>query len=240
MCGRFTLTAELEKVAELYEVETEEFAPPRYNIAPTQPVVVIFQDFGKRELCLMRWGFVPSWVKNPGDFSLIINARSETVTYKPSFKSAIRHRRCIIPATGFYEWHRNGTTRTPYFIKPRHQEIIGFAGIYETYAHKNGSEIDTVCFLTTQAGPDIAHIHHRMPIPVPVDKAERWLDCINYAPADVEDFYKDMHMGQFEAVTVSDRVNSARHDDVALQEPTTGIEKKSEDAEDTQTQLTLF
>lgn len=216
MCGRFSITKSLQEAAALFECKSDENAPPRYNIAPTQPIPVIFQNFEARTLQLMRWGFLPSWVKDPQDFSLIINARSESVLQKPSFKSAIRHRRCIIPATGFYEWHRNGTIKTPYYIKPKDQEVVGYAGIYETYAAANGSEIDTVCFLTTAASKDIAAIHHRMPVVIAPEKADIWLDCVNHSPLDTTFFYDSSQTGFYDIIPVSDRVNSARHDDPSL------------------------
>ncbi|MEP6356507.1 MAG: SOS response-associated peptidase [Hyphomicrobiales bacterium] len=217
MCGRFTLTTELATAASVFGCECEDKAPPRYNIAPTQPISVIFQEFGQRQMRLMRWGFVPSWVKDPKDFSLIINARSESVLHKPSFKSAIRHRRCIIPADGFYEWHRKGGVKTPYYIKPKHDGVVGYAGIFETYASANGSEIDTACFLTTAASADIAAIHHRMPVLVSPEKAEMWLDCTNYSAKDVGAFYDNAQTGLYDIRPISDRVNSARFDEPSLQ-----------------------
>lgn len=220
MCGRFSLNADIGRAARLFGCESSgDGAPPRYNIAPTQPIHVIFQDFSRRVLRLMRWGFVPSWVKEPENFTLIVNARCESVAQKPSFRAAIRHRRCIIPATGFYEWHREGKTRTPYFIGPKDGGIVGYAGIYETYSAANGSEIDTVCFLTTVASADIAPIHRRMPVRVPPEKAGMWLDCANYLPRDMAPFYENSNDGLYGVVQVSARVNSAKFDDPGLQEP---------------------
>jgi len=218
MCGRFSLTSETPKAAAIFGCETEECAPPRYNIAPTQPISVIFQEFGKRNLRLMRWGFVPAWVNDPRDFSLIINARCESVEQKPSFRSAIRHRRCIIPANGFYEWHREGGAKTPYFIKPKAGDVVGYAGIYETYASANGSEIDTVCFITTAANADIAPIHHRMPVLIAPQKADIWLDCVKYSPRDAAFFYEHSATGPYDIIPISNRVNAVKNDDPMIQE----------------------
>lgn len=244
MCGRFTLTANVARAAQIFGVETEEQAPPRYNIAPTQPIHVIAQEFGRRRLQLMRWGFVPAWVKEPETFTLIINARCETVTTKPSFRSAIRHRRCIIPATGFYEWHRDGKMKTPYFIKPKDAEIVGYAGIFETYAAANGSEIDTVCFMTTEADGEIANIHHRMPVLVSPNEADRWLDCVQYGPHDVEFLYQAKSAGKYDIIPVSDRINIAKNDDSALQdrvEAEDAASGETRESDDRSTdQLTLF
>lgn len=219
MCGRFSLITPLPEAAAIFGCSCEDHAPPRYNIAPTQPITVIFQEHGVRHMRLMRWGFMPAWVKDPQDFSLIINARSESVMQKPSFKTAIRYRRCIIPADGFYEWHRSADTRTPYFIKPKGGGVLGYAGLYETYAGADGSEIDTACFLTTAASADIAAIHHRMPVLISPEKAEMWLDCGTYSAKDVTPFYSNSNEGLYDIIPVSDKVNSARHDEPSLQRP---------------------
>ncbi|MEM8798309.1 MAG: SOS response-associated peptidase [Pseudomonadota bacterium] len=219
MCGRFALITDPSEAAAVFNAETTETAPPRYNIGPTQPIFVIFQDFGKRKTCLMRWGFVPAWVKDPKSFSLIINARSETVSEKPSFRTAIRHRRCIIPTNGFYEWQRSGNRKVPYYIRDPSGGVTGYAGLFETWSSADGSEIDTVCFLTTAANPDIAAIHDRMPVPIDPEDAETWLDCVNFGPADVERFYTRSTAGRYEIRAVSDRVNAVRNDDPQIQDP---------------------
>ena len=241
MCGRFAINHSLKEAAEIFECNDLEGAPSRYNIAPTQPIPVIFQEFNKREMRLMRWGFLPSWVKEPKDFSLIINARSESVLEKPSFKSAIRHRRCIIPASGFYEWHRAGEQKTPYYIAPKNGAMLGYAGLYETYAHANGSEIDTVCFLTTEASSDIAAIHHRMQVLVPPKLADVWLDCGEHSPSDVSFLYGNERNDFYNIIPVSDRVNAVRNDDADLQ---SRIEVKTEpdqqEADKSSSQLSLF
>lgn len=218
MCGRFALTTGLPQIADTFAMVVTESAPPRYNIAPTQPIHVIFQEFGHRNLRLMRWGFVPSWVREPENFSLIINARCETAKEKPSFRSAIRHRRCLIPADGFYEWQRSGAKNAPYYFRPRDRGLIGYAGLYETYVAANGSEIDTVCFMTTAATADIAAIHHRMPVAIPPDAVDRWLDCAHHLPDSLENLYRNQPLGFYDIIPVSARVNSARNDGPELQE----------------------
>ena len=154
---------------------------------------------------------------------------------------AIRHRRCIIPASGFYEWHRTGEQKTPYFIAPKNGEMLGYAGLYETYAHANGSEIDTVCFLTTEASSDIAAIHHRMPVLVPPKLADVWLDCVEHSPNDVSFLYGNERNDFYNIVPVSDRVNAVRNDDADLQTRVEGKatteQQKSDKSSD---QLSLF
>ena len=241
MCGRFAINHPLKEAAEIFECNDLEEAPNRYNIAPTQPIPVVFQKFNKRQMCLMRWGFLPGWVKDPKDFSLIINARSESVLEKPSFKSAIRHRRCIIPASGFYEWHSVGEKKTPYYIAPKNGEMLGYAGLYETYAHANGSEIDTVCFLTTEASSDIAAIHHRMPVLVPPKLADVWLDCVEHSPKEVAFLYGNERNDFYNIVPVSDRVNAVRNDDADLQNRVEAeIEPDQQEIDKGSNQLSLF
>ena len=212
MCGRFSLTASPEEVAELFDLDAIEPFPPRYNIAPTQPIMMIGSGpLLKPAAVLVRWGFVPAWVKDPGDFTLLINARSETAAEKPSFRNAMRHRRMLIPASGFYEWHRPADKSQPkqaYWIKPRRSDgVIAFAGLMETWASPNGSEIDSGCILTTNANPEFAKIHHRLPVVIRPADFERWLDCRNFEPRDMADLLNPVEDDFFEIIPVSDRVN---------------------------------
>lgn len=144
--------------------------PPRYNIAPTQPVPVVILENGVRHFRLMRWGFVPSWVKDPRKFTLLINARAETVQEKPAFKHAIRRRRCLIPADGYYEWQSSGGRKQPYFIYPRMGSPIGFAGIAETWMGPNGEEMDSVAIITAEATTGMSVLHHRVPVTIAADQ----------------------------------------------------------------------
>lgn len=228
MCGRFSLTASPDQVAGVFGLEIFEDFPPRYNIAPTQPILaVVDAPSGRREGILVRWGLVPSWVKDPADFSLLINARSETAAEKPAFKNAMRHRRVLIPASGFYEW-RKSRDRTvpsqPYWIHPRDGApdgtIVAFGGLMETWSGKDGSEIDTGAILTTDASPDLAAIHHRMPLVIPPEHFDRWLDCKNYRPQDVADLLVPAQPELFEAVPVSDKVNKVANAGPEIQERT--------------------
>ena len=207
MCGRFSLTADPEELAALFDLaELSEF-PPRYNIAPTQPILTVgINAAGKRDAILVRWGLIPHWVKDPGDFTLIINARSETANTKASFKTAMRHRRVLIPASGFYEWHRPANKKLPkqaYWIKSASGEPIFFAGLVETWMGKDGSEMDSGCILTTQSNEQIGNIHHRMPVVIQPSDFDRWLDCKTQEPKDVADLLDPVADGFFEALAVS-------------------------------------
>lgn len=211
MCGRFALTATLEEIAATTGAGTVEPFPPRYNIAPTQPVLVITRGAGGEAAALLaRWGLVPAWVKDPREFTLLINARAETAADKPSFRTAIRHRRALIPASGFYEWHRpsaKNARKQPYWIRPKEGGLVLFGALLETWLGEDGSEIDTACILTTAANNALAPIHHRMPVVIRPEDQARWLDCVHYQPGDVADMMRPIADDYFEAVPVGDKVN---------------------------------
>ncbi len=228
MCGRFTLSDERQRVEHVFGVADIDPYPPRYNIAPTQPVLVIHpapprpegSNLPDRMATLMRWGLLPSWVKDPGGFPLLINARSETAAGKASFRAAMRHRRCIIPANGFYEWRRDKATRQSqaYWARPRDDQLVGFAGLWETWSGPDGSEVDTCAILTTDAGPDLAFIHDRVPVTLSAEDYAQWLDCRDNAPADVAHLMAAREPGFYEPVPISDRVNKVANDDPAVRE----------------------
>jgi len=176
MCGRYTLIASPEVIRNLFRYAELPNFPPRYNIAPTQPIPVIRLMNGQRQFVLMRWGLLPSWVKDPKQFSLIINARGENVIDKPSFRAAMKRRRCLIPADGFYEWKAGGPRKQPYYIHARSGVPLAFAGLWETWTGPNGEELDTVAIVTTAANPTLAPLHDRMPVIVPPEDFDRWLD----------------------------------------------------------------
>lgn len=219
MCGRFALTATPAEVEQLFDIAGLEPFPERYNIAPTQPICIVRRSAaGGREGTLVRWGLVPHWVKDPASFTLLINARSETASEKPAFRAGMRHRRCLIPASGFYEWQRSEKHKQPFWIAPSAKNLVAFAGVWETWMGKDGSEIDTAAFLTTTANASLSAIHHRMPVVIEPDAFARWLDPV-VEPRDVADLLCAAPDGFFEPVPVSSRVNSARNDGPDLQSP---------------------
>lgn len=184
MCGRYTLHGTPDEVAQQFDCPVRDNFPARYNIAPTQPVGVIRMpeagiDFSKRHYHLMRWGFIPEWAaraKNP-DFAQrpLINARSETIVQKPTFRHAFKRRRCLFPANGFYEWKTIAGEKRPFYCKPRSAAIFAFAGIWETILDPGGGEMDTCAILTTGAGEGLKSIHHREPVVIRRRDYERWL-----------------------------------------------------------------
>lgn len=220
MCGRYTLTMTPEELKRLFRyVETPNF-PPRYNIAPTQPIAIVRTgNDGVRHFQLVRWGLIPSWVKDPASFSLLLNARSETAAEKPAFRGAIRHRRCLVPASGFYEWRRQGASKQAFFIRPRDGGAVGFAGVWESWMGADGSEMDTAAILTTGPNRLMDGIHDRMPVVIAEADWDRWLDNAGQRPQDVADLLRPAPDELFEAIPVSDRVNAVRNDDEAVQAP---------------------
>ena len=141
--------------------------PPRYNVAPTQPIPIVRLQEGARHFALVRWGLLPSWVKDPKNFALLINARGESVTEKPAFRNAMKRRRCLIPADGFYEWKPAGRRKQPYYIRAKSGAPFAFAGLWETWTGPNGEEVDTATIVTTRANRMLSSIHDRMPVIVP-------------------------------------------------------------------------
>ncbi|MCV3738495.1 SOS response-associated peptidase [Rhizobium sp. TRM96647] len=231
MCGRFALTEPTARLKEFLDVVDVEEFPERYNIAPTQPILVVIagdrQEPGSnlpdRRALLVRWGFTPSWVKDPREFPLLINARAETAIGKASFRAAMRHRRILVPASGFYEWHRppkgSKEKSQAYWIRPRNGGIVAFAGLMETWSSADGSEVDTGAILTTAANRAIGGIHDRMPVVIEPQDFARWLDCKTQEPREVEDLLRPIDDAFFEAVPVSDRVNKVANVGPEIQEP---------------------
>ena len=175
MCARYVIISPAAVVRALFGYDERPNFPPRYNVAPTQPIPIVRLSEGKRSYALVRWGFLPAWVKDPRTFSLLINARAESVLDKPAFRNAVRRRRCLVPADGFYEWS-DTTPRRPFFVRPKAGGPIAFAGLWETWTGPNGEEVDTAAIVTTKANRTLAGIHDRMPVIVAPDAFDLWLD----------------------------------------------------------------
>jgi putative SOS response-associated peptidase YedK len=218
MCGRYASTIPPEAMRALFRYLEQPNFPPRHNIAPTQPIAIVRMTEGKRQFALVRWGLIPSWVKDPRAFSLLINARGESVNEKPAFRNAMKYRRCLVPADGFYEWKREGETKRPYFVRRKDGAPIAFAGLWENWMGPNGEEVETAAIVTTTASRSISHIHDRMPVIVPPDAFNFWLDpkvdaqTAAAAISSVPD-------GEIEAYPVSSAVNRTANDAPMLMEP---------------------
>jgi putative SOS response-associated peptidase YedK len=219
MCGRYAITSAPEAIRALFGYPEKPEFPPRYNVAPTQPIPVVRLAEGARHFALMRWGLVPAWVQDPRMFSLLINARGESVNDKPAFRAAMRYRRCLIPADGFYEWKRDGERRQPYYVRLKAGGAMAFAGLWETWTGPNGEEIDSVAVVTTQANRTIAAIHDRMPVILAPDAFDFWLDCRRVDALTASALIAPAPEGVLEAYPVSPAVNRTANDNPVLIEP---------------------
>ena len=246
MCGRIGLEVPWEELFQYFNLirprTMGEEMPPRYNIAPTQPIIMIGNGAdGAREGSLVRWGLVPQWVKDPKSFTLLSNARSETAIDKPSFKTAMRHRRMLVPASGFYEWKRFGKGKKShaFWVRPKEGNIVAFGGLMETWSDNTGSEVDTGCILTTDTNRAFEHIHHRLPLVIQHKDFERWLDCKTQEPRDIADLLTPVDEDYFEAIPISDAVNKVANCDASIQTPTTH-ETPATDIENDDAQYSMF
>ena len=230
MCGRFVITSPPAALRQIFGYLEQPNFPPRHNIAPTQPIPVVILENGGRHFRLMRWGLIPAWVKDPRKFALLINARSETVTEKPAFKNAIRRRRALVPADGYYEWQDAGGRKRPFFIHRRDGEPVGFAALCETWMGPNGEEQDTVAIVTAPASPDLASLHHRVPVTISPDAFERWLDCRIEDVDAVMPLLRGPTVGEFVWHQVSTQVNRTANDDAQLTLPITAEQIAAEEA----------
>lgn len=217
MCGRFTLRAPASVVAEQFGVLDAEALRPRYNIAPTQPVAVIrhpSENVGTpRQLVMLRWGLVPSWATDPKIGNRLINARAETVAEKPAFRAALRRRRCLVAADGFYEWRRAGATKQPYFIHLADDRPFAFAGLWERWEGPDHTVLETCAVITTEANELMASIHDRMPVILSPDDYALWLDPAIQSPERLQPLLRPYPSEAMAAHPVSTHVNNPRHDD---------------------------
>jgi putative SOS response-associated peptidase YedK len=211
MCGRFTRSQSIETVAETFQVEQISFdLGPSYNIAPTQKVAVVITD-GIRQLVPVRWGLVPSWAKDPSIGSKMINARAETVTEKASYRNAFKKRRCLVVADGFYEWQNTGDAKRPMYIRLKSGKPFGFAGLYEVWKSPEGKELTTCTIITTEANELMKPIHERMPVIIPAEHLDKWLDPAIEGKEQLLDMLRPYPADEMEAYPVSKRVNSPRN-----------------------------
>ena len=223
MCGRFFIAQAPQVFAEFYGYPERPNFPPRYNVAPTQPVPVVLFESGGRHFRLMRWGFWRSWLKDPKGFPLIINARVETILDKATFRGAVRHRRCVFLADGFYDWRREGSGRTarktPFMIRRADGAPMALAGLWDAWLGADGSEVDTAAIVTTGANGTMAAVHDRMPAILSADQIEPWLDARSTDAATAAALCRPCPDAWLRLDAVSPRVNDARNDDPGLIEP---------------------
>jgi putative SOS response-associated peptidase YedK len=218
MCGRYALTLPPDAVRAVFGYAEQPNFPARYNIAPTQPVPVVVAGAGGRAFSLMRWGFLPGWVKDPKDFPLVINVRSETAREKPSFRNAINRRRALMPADGFYEWHKVGRENRAYLFRRPDRGVFAFAAIWETWSSKDGGEIDTVALLNTHANGLMSAIHPRCPVILEPHLFERWLDP-QARPDEIDPLLRPPPDDALEMLRIGSAVNRVSEDGPHVQEP---------------------
>jgi putative SOS response-associated peptidase YedK len=219
MCSRYTLTSPPEAVRAYFRYLNEVEFPPRYNIAPSQPVAIVRDTARGREMALVRWGLIPSWVKDPRAFKMLINARSESAVDKPSFRAGLRHKRCLVPADGFYEWTGNAGAKRPHLVRPRQGGPMGLAAIYENWLGADGSEIETMAILTTGANAAMSALHDRMPVIIPPEHFDLWLDCRPGTTADIVHLLGAPPEDLLDIVEVSRKLNNPRNEGPEVQEP---------------------
>jgi putative SOS response-associated peptidase YedK len=218
VCGRYTLATTADELVEAFDVPPPTFdLVPRYNIAPSQDVPVVAEDRHGRRVGLLAWGLVPGWVEEPG--SGIINARSESVADKPSFREAFERRRCLVPADGFYEWKKSEGARQPWFVRARSGEPLAFAGLWELWDAKGVElRLQTCTIITTRANAFMAHLHARMPAVLQADAREAWLDADTPA-SELLGLLQPRDDDSLEAWPVSRKVNSPFNEAPELIEP---------------------
>jgi putative SOS response-associated peptidase YedK len=210
------LSRRKQDVEEYFDVSSDvEDWVPRYNIAPTQSVPVIRQHpkEPRRDLSLMHWGLIPSWSKDSSGAAGMINARSETAATLPAYREAFRHRRCLIPSNGFYEWQRSGSAKQPFCTVINDEELFGFAGLWERWRAADGQWVRSFSILTTTANSVASAIHHRMPVILPREHYDLWLDPGMQDAATAADMLQPYDAQQMRCFPVSHRVNSAMNDD---------------------------
>lgn len=196
MCSKFSVTSDPEAVQRAFNYLNQANFPARDNIRPTEPVMIVREaNAMRRELVLARWGLIPHWVKEPDDFTLIINARAETLLEKPSFRTSVAHKRCLFPANAFYEWSGPKGNRSPHLItmkKPAQKEpdntqppMMAFAGLWDHWLGADGSEFESAVIITVAANQEMSQIHQRMPAIIRPEHYDTWLDVKNIRAKEV-------------------------------------------------------
>jgi putative SOS response-associated peptidase YedK len=222
MCGRYRLSRRKQIVEEYFHCGSDEPDwAPRYNVAPTQPIPVIRQNPKEpvRELSLMKWGLIPSWAKDSSVAAQMINARSETASTKPAFRDALKSRRCLIPADGFYEWMRTGKTKQPYCFEVNDGELFAFAGLWDRWKDPSGNWVKTCSILTTTPNAMTAAVHDRMPVILDPDYYDLWLDPGMQNLATASDLLNPYDACLMRCYPISTRINHVANEDEECSRP---------------------
>ncbi len=228
MCGRFALTTPPELIASLFALSSPPDLRPRYNIAPTQDVLIVrmTKDRTAREAAMVRWGLVPSWADDPSIGSRLINARGESVAEKPAFRRAFRKRRCVIPASGFYEWRETGGSKQPMYIRREDGEPFALAGLWESWHDEDRPDappLESCTIITTTANALLKPIHDRMPVVAAREKLDLWLGGED--PDALRELLAPADPSGWRVAPVSRRVNSPKNDDPSCIRPLEGADE---------------
>jgi len=220
MCGRFTQYSGPKDYARYFGTDWLCEAKPRYNLSPTQPVLAVRTGAnGARELAPLRWGLVPSWSKGPDSRYSMINARAETVDSKPAYRNAFKHRRCLIPTEGFYEWKTEASGKTPFLIRRTDGEPFGMAGLWEDWRDAAGEHLESCTIIVTDANALVRELHDRMPVILAREDYEAWLDPDNNDTAGLLKMLRPADPAPWALRQVSRKVNSPKNDSPDLLEP---------------------
>lgn len=219
MCGRFVIL-DLDKIIQKYNIEKKPAFTftPRYNIAPSQEVPIVIRDSPNR-LELMRWGLIPFWAKDPEIGNRLINARAETLAEKPAFKSSLKSKRCLVPASGFYEWKEISGRKMPFLIKLKDTPIFSFAGLYDIWLDEQKQEVKTFTIITTTANSFLTPIHNRMPVILDANNENIWLDKSVSDLSKLNTMLTPYPSELMEAYSVSPAVNNVKNDSADLIKP---------------------
>jgi putative SOS response-associated peptidase YedK len=213
MCGRFLLTTSGAELAEHFGLAATPNLAPRYNIAPTQQIAAVFGQLeASRHLSLARWGLIPAGTREPARRPLLINARAETAMGKPAFRDAFRHRRCLVPATGFYEWQRTAKPKLPHVFMLRDGAPMALAGLWERWERTQDSPLVSCTIMTTTANDLVRSVHERMPVILPVSAFAQWLAADPVEPDMLPTLLTPYPSGAMTATALGTYVNSASHD----------------------------
>lgn len=211
MCYRFVLESKLAEIAEEFGIsEYEGEIDPNYNVSPTQNIPVVFND-GTRRIVMVRWGLIPPWADDISVGNRMLNARGETISDKPSFRLPFKKRRCLIPATGYYEWKQDGSKKTPYFIRLKTKQLFGMAGLWERWTDPEGEEILSCTIITIESNDWLKPVNDRMPVIIPRDHASQWLDFSGHGEDSLQTMLKPYDADLMEKYEISTAVNSPKN-----------------------------
>lgn len=228
MCGRYTLTTLVDELVAFFQLpDGFPLFEPRFNIAPTQPILAVRATVVgavehpviKRQPAFFHWGLVPSWSKHPDQGAKLINARAETLAEKPSFRNAFKRRRCLIPANGFYEWQTVGRKKRPLFIRMVRERLFAFAGLFEEWHGPNGELLETCAIVTTSANELMRPIHDRMPVILKPSDYDTWLNPRSEDLDELSHLLVPFSANEMKATPVDDFVNSVRNEGPKCIEP---------------------